>query len=53
MRVLASMATRKFNDEYPRKGMAFAVGNVAKRPQTWMLLGIIRLDEIAQGELGF
>ncbi len=47
------MATRKFNDEYPRKGMAFAVGNVAARPQTWMLLGIIRLDEIAQGELGF
>ncbi|MCC5977883.1 MAG: hypothetical protein JJU21_07470 [Salinarimonas sp.] len=43
----------KFNDEYPRKGMAFAVGNMAARPQTWMLLGIIRLDEAVQGELGF
>jgi hypothetical protein len=41
----------KFNHEYPRKGMAFAVGNVAARPQTWMLLGIIRLDELTQGEL--
>lgn len=47
------MATRKFNDEYPRKGMAFAVGTMAAYPKTWMLLGIIRLDEIAQGELGF
>lgn len=41
----------KFNKEYPRKGMAFAVGNVAARPQSWMLLGIIRLDELTQGEL--
>jgi hypothetical protein len=40
-----------FNDDYPRKGMAFAVGNQAKRPQTWQLLGVIRLDESKQGEL--
>jgi len=40
-----------FNNEYPVKGMAFAIGNQAKRPQTWQLLGVIRLDEIAQGEL--
>lgn len=45
------MATRKFNDEYPRKGMAFAVGTMAARPQTWMLLGVIRLDELTQAEL--
>ena len=32
-----------FNVEYPEKGMAFAVGNMASRPQTWQLLGIIRL----------
>jgi hypothetical protein len=40
-----------YNDEYPKKGMAFALGNQAKRPQTWQLLGVIRLDEVAQGEL--
>ena len=27
-----------FNHEYPRKGMVFAIGNQAKRPQTWQLL---------------
>jgi hypothetical protein len=31
--------------------MAFALGNQAKRPQTWQLLGVIRLDEVTQGEL--
>jgi hypothetical protein len=40
-----------YNDEYPKKGMAFALGNQAKRPQTWQLLGVIRLDELEQGEL--
>jgi hypothetical protein len=40
-----------FNDEYPKRGMAFALGNQAKRPQTWQLLGVIRLDEMTQGEL--
>jgi len=40
-----------YNDEYPRRGLAFAVGNQAKRPQTWQLLGVIRLNEMWQGEL--
>jgi hypothetical protein len=40
-----------FDTEYPAKGMVFALGNQAKRPQTWQLLGVIRLDEIAQGDL--
>jgi hypothetical protein len=40
-----------YNDEYPMKGMVFALGNQAKRPQTWQLLGVIRLDELVQGEL--
>ena len=40
-----------FNEEYPRKGMVFAMGNQAKRPQTWQLLGVIRFDEPVQGEL--
>jgi len=38
----------KFNDEYPRKGMLFCVGNMAKRPQTWQLLGVLRVDDTAQ-----
>ena len=40
-----------FNDEYPKRGMVFAMGNQAKRPQTWQLLGVIRLDNPKQGEL--
>ncbi|MBI1868928.1 MAG: hypothetical protein HYS06_11665 [Methylocystis sp.] len=41
----------KFNDEFPKRGMAFAIGNQAKRPHVWQLLGVIRLDETSQGEL--
>jgi hypothetical protein len=40
-----------FNDDYPTRGMVFALGNQAKRPQTWRLLGVIRLDEMKQGDL--
>jgi hypothetical protein len=40
-----------FNEEYPRRGMVFAIGNMAKRPQTWQLLGVIRLDKNRQAEL--
>lgn len=47
---LKRMAT-VFNEEYPAKGMVFALGNQAKRPQTWQLLGVIRLDEVRQGDL--
>jgi hypothetical protein len=39
-----------FNEEYPRRGMAFAVGNQAKRPQVWQLLGVLRLDELTESE---
>ena len=41
-----------FNDEYPRKGMVFAMGNMAARPQVWLLLGVIRLDAERQIGLG-
>ncbi len=40
-----------YDGEYPKKGMVFALGNQAKRPQTWQLLGVIRLDEMMQGDL--
>ncbi len=39
-----------FNEDYPKRGMGFAIGNMAKRPQTWQLLGVIRLDEANQTE---
>lgn len=42
-----------FNVEYPKRGMAFALGNMAKRPHTWQLLGVLRLDVSTQGELAF
>lgn len=41
----------RFNDDYPKRGMLFAVGNLAKRPQTWQLLGVLRVDENLQGAL--
>ena len=40
-----------FNEEYPKRGMIFAIGNQAKRPKTWQLLGVIRMDEPKQAEL--
>jgi hypothetical protein len=40
-----------FNEHYPKQGMVFAIGNMAKRPQTWQLLGVIRLDITVQAEL--
>jgi hypothetical protein len=40
-----------YNDIYPKRGMVFAIGNMAKRPQTWQLLGVIRLDAIGQLQL--
>ena len=39
-----------FNVEYPAKGMTFAVGNQAKRPHVWQLLGVVRLDEPSENE---
>lgn len=40
-----------FNDDYPKKGMLFALGNQAKRPKTWQLLAVIRYDEPQQDDL--
>lgn len=33
-----------FNEKYPEAGMLFAVGNQAKRPQTWQLLSVLRIE---------
>lgn len=40
-----------FNEVYPSKGMLFCVGNMAKRPQVWQLLGVLRVDESVQDAL--
>lgn len=40
-----------FNDTYPKAGMVFAIGNQAKRPKTWQLLGVLKLPEEKQGDL--
>jgi len=42
-----------FNVKYRKQGMLFALGNMAKRPQTWQLLGVIRADEPLQQALPF
>ncbi len=43
--------SKTFNDKYPEKGMLFCVGNMARRPQTWLLLGVLRVDKIEQRSL--
>lgn len=43
--------SERFNEEYPAKGMLFALGNVARRPQTWQLLGVLRVDQPVQRSL--
>ena len=40
--------SKTFNEDYPRKGMLFCVGNMAARPQTWQLLGVLRVDDTNQ-----
>jgi hypothetical protein len=42
-----------FNEDYPKQGMLFAVGNQAKRPQTWQLLGVLKVADAPQGTLRF
>jgi hypothetical protein len=40
-----------YNDEYPKRGMVFGIGNMMKRPKTWQLLAVIRLDQAGQWSL--
>jgi hypothetical protein len=41
----------RYENTYAEKGVAFAMGTVAKRPKQWLLLGIIRMDEVVQPRL--
>lgn len=43
--------SQTFNERYREKGMLFCVGNIAKRPQTWQLLGVLRVDPTPQASL--
>ncbi len=40
-----------FGEELPEKGMAFAMGTHSQYPDSWLLVGVIRLDETPQMNL--
>ena len=37
-----------FGEEYPTKGMLLAMGTHSQHPGTWLINGVIRLDDIRQ-----
>lgn len=41
----------KFGEEYPRLGMALAMGTHRHRPDQWLVNGVIRIDASSQGQL--
>jgi len=43
---------RMFGEEYPSKGMVLAMETHSIYPETWLINGIIRMDEIRQMSLG-
>ena len=49
-RALTEM-TRIFGEEYPKRGMLLAMGTHSLYPDTWLINGVIRLDEIRQMSL--
>ena len=46
-----SEITRVFRDEYPSKGMLLAMGTHSQYPNTWLINGVVRLDDIKQATL--
>jgi hypothetical protein len=42
---------RVFGQEYPQKGMLFAMGTHSQYPETWLINGIVRLDDVKQPSL--
>jgi hypothetical protein len=49
-KALAEMQ-RVFGEEYPRKGMLLAMGTHSRYPDTWLINGVVRLDEVRQASL--
>jgi hypothetical protein len=43
---------RTFGEEYPSRGMAFAMGTHSRRAEQWLLVGVLRLDRVSQMSLG-
>jgi len=39
---------RVFGEEYPAKGMTFAMGTHSRYPDVWLINGLIRVDEVTQ-----
>ncbi len=46
-----NMIQNTFGNEYPQKGMLLAMGTHSMYPNTWLINGVIRLDEIKQLKL--
>lgn len=44
---------RTFGIDYPARGMAFAMGTHSRRPEQWLLVGVLRLDPVRQPSLAF
>lgn len=42
---------QKFGEEYPRQGMALAMGTHRHRPDQWLINGVIRMNASDQGQL--
>jgi hypothetical protein len=42
---------QKFGEEYPREGMALAMGTHRHRPDQWLVNGVVRMTESKQGQL--
>lgn len=42
---------QKFGEEYPREGMALAMGTHRHRPDQWLVNGVIRMTDAKQGLL--
>lgn len=49
---LASLR-QTFEQDYPSKGMRFALGTHSRRSAQWLLVGVLRVDEHDQTELDF
>lgn len=39
-----------YNEKYQSKGMVFAMGTAKARPKQWLLLGVIRLNELTDAQ---
>lgn len=44
---------RTYEEDYPQRGMRFALGTHSRRSNQWLLVGVLRVDENTQTELGF